>query len=365
MHSEKVPYFILDLLQQVPSVYVAGLGRFEAIFHPAVIDLQESRIKPPYLEPGFSADGEDQEDILPSYIQYVTGVDREKAQEYIREFVKGVQNQIQTGETYSIEKFGTFSNSTNGILHFTPDWDAFNLSFRGLEELSLHAPVEQQTDEVRYAPEIIAEPAFVEPTYKEPENNVEPITERKWVTDYERPEPETIPVVQPATLTPVISDSTSRLWWIILATALFMITVLCAYLTWDILSNRKNINRYIAITSDSLSDSSPDMVIIDTLEFIEEELPAIDSPVVEADPEPEPVEPKSVEPPCFVVVGAFSDASNVVKMEDRLRGLGYESEQIKGGSLTRVAIRTSCEKATLQKTLNDARSAINPEAWIY
>lgn len=46
MLSDKVPYYILDLLQQAPSVYVEGLGRFEAIFHPALIDLPNARIKP-------------------------------------------------------------------------------------------------------------------------------------------------------------------------------------------------------------------------------------------------------------------------------------------------------------------------------
>jgi hypothetical protein len=66
-----------------------------------------------------------------------------------------------------------------------------------------------------------------------------------------------------------------------------------------------------------------------------------------------------------VVVGAFSDPSNVNKMVDRLTGLRYAPEQIKGGSLIRVAIRTSCDQDSLQKMLNEARTSINPEAWIY
>ena len=67
--------------------------------------------------------------------------------------------------------------------------------------------------------------------------------------------------------------------------------------------------------------------------------------------------------PCFVVVGAFSDATNVAKMVERLKSMGYVTEEIKGGSLTRVAIKTSCDN--VQKVLTEARSSINPEAWIY
>ena len=41
------------------------------------------------------------------------------------------------------------------------------------------------------------------------------------------------------------------------------------------------------------------------------------------------------------------------------------SGEIKGGALTKVAIKTSCDQDNLQKVLSDARSSINPEAWIY
>ncbi|HUR31860.1 MAG TPA: hypothetical protein VMZ69_10545, partial [Saprospiraceae bacterium] len=138
MHSEKVPFYILDLLQQVPSVYVTGLGRFDAIFHPAVVDIHQSQIKPPYLEPGFSPDDIKEEDILPLYMHYVSGISKQEAIENINRFVDQVQQRVNEGETYTIGKFGSFSKSGLGNLHFTPDWDAFNLSFLGLEIIDLH-----------------------------------------------------------------------------------------------------------------------------------------------------------------------------------------------------------------------------------
>jgi cell division septation protein DedD len=68
---------------------------------------------------------------------------------------------------------------------------------------------------------------------------------------------------------------------------------------------------------------------------------------------------------CYIVVGAFKDATNIAKMEERVTSMGYTVEKISGGSLTRVAIRSSCDKEVLQQTLNDARAKLNPEAWLY
>ena len=356
MHSDKVPYFILDLLQQVPSVYVQGLGRFDAIFHPAVVDLQQSQIKPPHLEPGFSAGDHDERDILPTYIYYVTGIDQEKALEHIRQFVSTVHHHVNSTGSYSIEKFGTFSKSAADILHFTPDWDAFNLSFTGLATLDLH-PVSTVLPEKK---EPIPQPVVVVPKEIVPVVDDTP-SDTNWVTDQEVQSPER--EEETVVATGKISDSTSRLWWVILATALFLITILCAYLAWDIFSNRDQVNQIIAITNDTLANSNPDIIIVDTIAVIREELPA-DTP---STPEPEPIVevPEPIEDPCFIVVGAFTQSDNVARMEQRLASMGYVSELIKGGSLTRVAIRTSCDETTVQKTLNDARSNINPEAWIY
>jgi hypothetical protein len=138
VHSEKVPYFILDLLQQVPSVYVQGLGRFDAIFHPAVIDLHQSKIKPPFIQPDFIPQVDSEGDVLPAYMHYVAGISHDQATEAIKMFVETVSQNIDSGESYEIEKFGTFSKSGTSILHFTPDWDAFNLSFSGLKVIDLH-----------------------------------------------------------------------------------------------------------------------------------------------------------------------------------------------------------------------------------
>ena len=358
MHSEKVPYYILDLLQQVPSVYVSGLGRFDAIFHPAVVDIHNSRIKPPHVEPGFEAAGHDVSEILPSYMHYVSGMDKKEAAGSIDEFVERVNHHVNAGETYSIEKFGTFSKSSLDVLHFTPDWDAFNLSFRGLEVMDINLPLtspppRHEPPPVDFVPEPI--PPIIKDSY-------EPATENSWVTDQEYPVPES----EAETIEKTdIADSTSRLWWTILMGALILITILCAYLVWDIISNRKRLNQYIAITNDSLATTTPDIIIIDTLDTIAEEIPVDSQQISEPEPEPEPVIPKSNEKPCFVVVGAFSNPDNVTRMEARLKELGYAVEQIKGGTLTKVAISTSCDKESLNRTLAEARSGINPEAWIY
>ncbi len=363
MQSEKVPYYILDLLQQVPSVYVPGLGRFEAIFHPAVIDIPTSRINPPFIEPAFDPAGEVSEELLPKYMRYASGMDISEAKTLVDDFVDEVLGQLNSGENYSIESFGSFSKSEAEVIHFTPDWDAFNLSFRGLESMDLAPPV------VYNSPPVYTPPVFQDLNIP-PIESVQPVS--NWVTDREVEVPVVTPepvVVKP--VSPVISDNTSRLWWMILAIALFLITILCAYLAWDILSNRKQLVPITYADQDTVNTGNmDDVVTIPDTSIIPIEIPYKDSIVAEL---PEPVKEPEPEKPakneitgkaCYVVVGAFSNAENISRMVDRITSMGYEAEKLSGGSLTKVAIRTSCEQAELQKTLTEARSSINPEAWI-
>ncbi|MGB4846330.1 MAG: SPOR domain-containing protein [Saprospiraceae bacterium] len=370
MHSEKVPYFILDLLQQVPSVFVPGLGRFDAIFHPAVIDLQTSQIKPPHIKPDFVPDVASDNDILPAYMHYVSGIDFSEAKDSIHLFVNDVLFNLETGGPYSIDKFGTFSKSSSDVLHFTPDWDAFNLSFNGLEVIDLHPEQVKIPTPIFEKPETTV-PEFAEHTSKE--GKTEPIetykipvpVEIKKISEPSVEEP--IPVPLEETITPVLPDineSTTRLAWVILTSALVLITLLCAYLAWDIISDRQRINQ--------LTQLYPDTLAI-TNEFdIPVKMDTTHTPLVAETPtveKPDTIEKPSVqeptEPPCFIVVGAFTNQENVNKMMDRLKGLGYKSEKILGVTLTRVAISTSCDKDNLQKVLSEARASINPEAWIY
>ena len=156
------------------------------------------------------------------------------------------------------------------------------------------------------------------------------------------------------------TDVSARMWWGILISALALITVLCAYLVWDIVSNRDRILRLMQTqTPPPITRDTPPPAVtlpVDTAQ--------IETPVEPADPEPQPPA-ETDEPPCYVVVGAFSSMDNVIRMEERLAAMGYAYERIGGGSVTRVAIRTSCAADRLQEVLNDARARIHPEAWIY
>jgi hypothetical protein len=360
MLSEKVPYYILDLLQQAPSVYVEGLGRFEAIFHPALIDLPNARIKPPYIEPDFKDNPEAPNETLANYIRYVSGPEIGSPEKAIAEFVSAVHENTLDGKTYLIEKFGTFSRSSLGNIRFTPDWDAFNLSFSGLEVLDL-----RKTEEVKTPPPVFVPPPVTydyTPEIKEPVSDVpsEPIA----VTEEIAEDPSPPPTEEQVRHQESIDESTSRLWWIILTSALVLIAVLCAYLAWDIISNRNRLNDLKQVYPDTSATIPIDEPITVTDSTNISDTPVTTDTSISEIPPPENIEQPAASP-CYVVVGAFTDPTNISKMVDRLTSLGYESELLKGGSLTRVAIRSSCDQEALQKLLNDARSSINPESWIY
>ena len=360
MLSDQVPYYILDFLQQVPSVYVDGLGRFEAIFHPAMVDMPQARIKPPYIEPTFRDDPETPVQTLADYILYVSGPSVGSPKEAIAAFVETVQQQTRDGSTYTVEKFGTFSRNPQGNLRFTPDWDAFNLSFSGLEVLDLKPEVIQPTAPVYFPPAreevIVHEPS---PDQKDSIDGTGLSHQEEHVDSNVAQAIEEIRKHQDR-----IDESTSRLWWIILSSALVLIAILCAYLAWDIISNRHRLNDLKQLYPDREAPAQvPDTSV-----------PA-DSTHYEVTPQPIPdleqvtdtteEVKETIDNPCFIVVGAFTDTANVTRMMARLNDLGYEAEQISGKTLTRVAIKTSCDQTNLQKVLDEARSNINPEAWIY
>jgi len=362
--SDQVPYFILDLLQQTPSIHVKGLGRFEAIFHPAVMDVPGSRIKPPYIQPAFNEQETDEDSLLSTYIHYTNGATKAEIDQAISSFVERVKDHVERNDHYVIDQFGSFSKSSAGGLRFTPDWDAFNLSFSGLEIIDLHPA---------------AEPVKISPPVVEPYVPMEPIITPEIIAPVKEEStpipirPEIVPVESRSEVT--IDETSSRLWWTILATALVLITVLCAYLAWDILSNRYKLKDRIVAKPDTTIQIKPTPtppVLSDT--SFTQDTPEVGKDTEQvAEPVPEPVtetpKQEAKQTPdksfCYIIVGAFKDASNVSKMEERLIGLGYEVEKITGGTLTRVAIQSSCDKTILQQTLNDARSQVNPEAWIY
>lgn len=361
MLSDKVPYFIIDLLQQVPFVYVQGLGRFEAIFHPALVDLPNSQIKPPYIEPDFSLNGESNDEILAAFMHYVSGIAKPTAEDAIREFVERIKSSTEDGKTYPVEKFGTFSISSAGNLRFTPDWDAFNLSFSGLEVLDVKPQIHAPKPVSAFIP-VPAPMPFVSEVV---ETTVLPVAEIKMEPDVIKEELPEIDVEKAVRNQVEIDEHTSRLWWMILSIALVLIAVLCAYLAWDIISNRNKLNEFKQIYPDSTAGISFDdrPYTPDSMPIPVENIP-IEEPKVKEDSNASQKVQEEIVNPCFVVVGAFSDSGNVAKMVARLESMGYVPEEIKGGSLTRVAIKTSCEQGNLQKVLNEARSSINPEAWI-
>jgi len=369
--SDQVPYFILDLLQQTPKVYVKGLGRFEAIFHPAVMDVPGSRIKPPYIQPEFNEYEPEEDALLATYIHYVLGTEKEEIDQAIQGFVYQVKDHIERNDHYTIDQFGSFSKNNTGGLRFTPDWDAFNLSFKGLEVIDLR-PQAEPVESRHY----VVEPYVPPPS--PPVAPIIPVEEVKPVK--EEPVPVAVPVSHTPEFVPVhardtsgIDETTSRLWWTILASALVLITVLCAYLAWDILRNRQIMFGRVETRPDTTSATTiiptPPPVIdtqaqekpVTNPEDVTVSPPVTSSPPVSTPPETQAPDDSF----CYVVVGAFKDATNIANMEERVTSMGYTVEKIVGGSLTRVAIKSSCDKEVLQQTLNDARAKLNPEAWLY
>ena len=340
-----------------------GLGRFEAIFHPAMVDLPQNKVKPPYIEPGFT----DEPDAgarhnLGEYMAYATGADLATAKDAIRVFARNVHERTANGEMWSIEKFGTFSRSAMDNIRFTPDWDAFNLSFNGLETLEIKAEVNTQRQPV-FVPPVFDEPISSSSLAAKETEVIESPTYIAETKDQETVSDQIAPSIITASQDDQIDQTTTRLWWSILLSAIVLIAILCAYLAWDILSNRHKLDELTQIYPDTTVANPP--VVNAPSDSTPAAITPVDEPDTNSVPAEQPTAPIEDGETCYVVVGAFSDPSNASRMMDRLSDMGYIGEELKNGALTKVAIKTTCDASTLQKTLNDARASINPEAWIY
>jgi len=158
------------------------------------------------------------------------------------------------------------------------------------------------------------------------------------------------------------------MWWGILVSAIVLITILCAYLAWDILSHRDQLQQLPVV---------PPPVVVDTVSGTVEDTATGTMEPVGADGGSQVRDTagttvdtgagqSAIAPDvCYVVVGAFSDTANVLRMEARLADMGYPAERLSGRTIIRVAIRSSCDPVSLQNILEDARTRIHPQAWIY
>lgn len=340
----KVPYYILDLIQQTTVVGVPGLGRFESTLCPAVIDLPRRAVHPPRRDALFRPEDAGDPELLSLFIAYATGIPEAEARSAVLAFSQEVFRQTAGGREFEIFRFGTFFRSHEDEIRFTPQDEAFNLLYHGL--LPVEIPEDNMSVSPEVAPEIeqVVEPASPSSSGVEGALGADSGSRR---LDEDTP------------------DVSQRMWWGILVSAILLITVLCAYLAWDILSHREmlvsaKIIALPAIVSDSakadvsgnkLSDTIVIPVTSDLLQ-----------PVIDTMVQPSPAQPSGN---CFIVVGAFADTANVVRMEVRLREMGYVPVRLPTRSLVRVAIQCTCDPVALGNVLDDARSRIHPQAWIY
>lgn len=356
--SERIPYYILDLLQLTPSVHVPGLGRFEAIFHSAQVDVSRTKIAPPHIEASFNPDEQEDNETLEAFIRYTSGENAGSPKEAIAGFVRSVFKQTAGGSPYEIEHFGTFVQSAEGKIRFTPDWDAFNISFNGLESLELKPNTAPATQFVPLTPPApyIPKQVSAEVSSEEQEEGAEQAAAASIAAVAQSKEAFQKDLDK-------IDPSNSRLWWIMLTTAICLIAILCVYLTWDIMTNKKRL--------DELKQARVDTAL--TMPIKPDQIPTTDTSTDShtAQDIPDSVTTPATDisdqtgPPCYIIVGAFGDPANVEKMVARLQTMQYTVEQIKGRTLTKVAIRTSCDQAELQRLLNEVRTSVNPESWIY
>lgn len=70
-----------------------------------------------------------------------------------------------------------------------------------------------------------------------------------------------------------------------------------------------------------------------------------------------------IEAGCTIVVGSFSDRDRAVSMSSQARSMGYEVDDVRTVKPFRVVIRFDCAEYDLDEYLDEVRSKFDPKAW--
>ncbi|WP_291860384.1 SPOR domain-containing protein [Marinilabilia sp.] len=111
---------ISDLLCLHDCVIVPGLGGFVANYKSATIVDERNLFRPPLKEIGFNRSLAHNDGLLTNHIIKREQKSWTESTELINEFVKGLQNRINQGETIEFNGIGSFRKDALGNLQFNP-----------------------------------------------------------------------------------------------------------------------------------------------------------------------------------------------------------------------------------------------------
>ncbi|MCB0688951.1 MAG: hypothetical protein KDC53_20575 [Saprospiraceae bacterium] len=324
--SQTLKLYIPKVLSENKVVLLKGIGTLRINYRSAVINHDLSLISPPKEEIYFIPGDESKIDpVLVKIVELITQVDHEEATDLVFSFMKDLQNELRVKGFLSFPSVGWIKQDRWGSLFFEPASEYISINrYFGLNQVKL--------------PEALTK------------------AEQEVLADLKE-------TVHEGKTTRTYAVEGKRRWGFIISSVLVAVAAFC--LLWFSLSRSK------------MTSPQKDLVVHQVEEG--EDTPVkqegdFEMPVFrEVGPDFIPMF-KDVGPiidfteedakQCVIIVGAFSESSNISRMRQRIEGTSYESVVIPGPRLTKVGLKINCDDNP-QSTLNWAKREFDQSAWLY
>lgn len=331
---------IIDLLHRGESVSLPGIGAFSTRHSSSRI--VGSQIFPPSRHVEFT-DTENEHDKLAPYIQKKYKVTYKTAQNVVKKYCQILIRKMVNFNSVKIPNLGLFQKSDKGKFDFVEETNIVNLansilpSFT-LEKISIpekpipvvKAVTETVGSTLAAASSVVAAQTSVKSSSSSSSNqNIYTSSstkeeEKSWFKNYFWP----------------------LFWLALLALILLFGFKKCS----SYLSNQNgDVQEFVDGDDNDIDSDTSDSEV----EYVQYSLDDIESI-------PEEVYADG----CIIIVGAFGNSRNAVKMESRLRSMGYDTyKEVNDGGLTRVGLIEKCEPDNFESIIQSVRLRVEPTSW--
>lgn len=162
---------VKDLLLDNDEVTLPGLGTFVSELMPSTFSDKGYTINPPYRRLSFRQRWDESDSILAVFYSETNGIDRDKAEKIVGEFVTGLKETLQAKKVVVLPGLGRLRATKENAFFFIADEDLDIYPYGyGLEPVSLKAheetpeEIEAAVKELKEAVEPMRAPEVVEAT---------------------------------------------------------------------------------------------------------------------------------------------------------------------------------------------------------
>jgi nucleoid DNA-binding protein/cell division septation protein DedD len=304
--------FIKDLLYQADVVRIPGLGTFISTYQNARTDFSGKKISPPAKSFQFDDSRKEDDELMYSWISEQEGIGEAEAKLMVADFVADVNHEIHDGRDVIIDGLGKFSPNVTGKteFHFSVE-NNFNAESIGFTDLDLP---DSAKDVLAHHTETVIH--HVE--------EVKSVAPAQAIVHESHKEPEHPAVVQPNVY---VRKSHKGVW---IALIIVLVLAALAYLayqqrtkigelahTWF---SREKINLTDTANIKQKADTGLERTLAEQAKMQKAlDVQSIDSTQVFI-----PYGNRHMK--FYIVAASFTNYDNALKLKDKLRGKGFDSE---------------------------------------